>query len=69
MDFQSLNAFCMPQVPFAFEFESKQLSGNLAIKQSLNYHLSDLEKSVKWLNGNSATVLSLKCNLANFIQI
>ena len=35
-------------------------------KQSPNYHLSDLEKSVEWLNGNLVTVLSLNCHLTNF---
>ena len=40
-------AFCMPQVLFAFEFESEWPNGNSATKQSLNYHLSDLEKSVE----------------------
>ena len=40
-------AFCMPQVLFAFEFESEWPNGDSATKQSLNYHLSDLEKSVE----------------------
>ena len=43
-------AFCMRQVPFAFEFESEWLSGNSVTKQLLNYHLAILEKSVEWLN-------------------
>ena len=37
----------MSQVPFVLEFESEWLNGNLVTKQSLNYHLSDLEKLVK----------------------
>ena len=55
-------AFYMPQVPF--EFKSERLNSNLATKQSLNYHLSDVEKSVEWLNGNLATVLSPNCHSA-----
>ena len=55
-------AFSMPRVPLAFEFERERPNGNSATKQSLNYHLSDLEKSVEWLNGNSVTVLSLNCH-------
>ena len=35
-------------------------------KQSPNYHLSDLEKSVEWPNCNLVTVLSLNCHLTNF---
>ena len=35
-------AFCMPQVMFAFEFESERP----------NCHLTAHEKSVKWSNGN-----------------
>ena len=57
-------AFCMLQVPFAFQFESEQLNGNSATKQLPNYHSSDLGKSVKWPNGNSVTVLSPICHLA-----
>ena len=64
----------MPQVPFAFEFESERPNGNSATKQSPNHHSTILEKSVKWLkvkaiwpfdplypnlmNVNLATVLS-----------
>ena len=47
-------AFCMPQVPFAFEFESERP----------NFHLTAQEKLVKGSNGNSATVLSPNCHLA-----
>ena len=54
----------MAQVPLSFEFESERPDGNLATNQSLNYHSSDLEKSVEWLNGNSATVLFPICHLA-----
>ena len=60
----------MPPVPF--EFETEQLNGNSATKQSLNCYSAIQEKSVKqlngiWLfdqlypnlmNGNSVTVLS-----------
>ena len=53
----------MPQVPFAFEFESEWLNGNSVTKQMLNYHLSDLEKSVKGPNGNLTIVLSPNCHL------
>ena len=77
-NFGPLSVFYMPRVPFAFEFECEWQSGNSATKQSLNYHLAILEKSVEWLNaiwlfdwlypilmnGNSATVLSLSCHLA-----
>ena len=35
--------FEIPQVPFAFEFESERPNGNSATKQSLNYHSSDLD--------------------------
>ena len=42
----------MLQVPFVFEFESEWPSGNSATKQSLNYHSSDLVKSVEWPNSN-----------------
>ena len=62
-------AFCMPQVPFAFLFESEQLNGNSATKQSPNYHSSDLGKSVKWPNGNSVTVLSPNCHLAIWLTL
>ena len=58
------DAFRMPQVPFTFEFESECPNGNSVTKQSPNYHSSDLEKSVEWLNGNLATVLSQNCHLA-----
>ena len=54
--------FCMSRVPFAFA--SKRPNSNLTTKQLPNYHSSDLEKSVYWLNGNSATVLSLNCHSA-----
>ena len=57
------SALCMPQVPSAFEFESEPPNSNSATKQSPNYHLSDLEKLVKWLNGYLATVLSLNYHL------
>ena len=40
-------AFCMSQVPLAFEFESEWPNGNLTTKQSLNYHSAILEKSVE----------------------
>ena len=43
----AIGAFCMPQVPFAFEFESERPNGNLVTKQSLNYHLAISEKSVE----------------------
>ena len=56
------HAFCMPQVPFAFESERPR--GNSETKLSLNYRSSDLEKSVKQPNGNLATVLSLNCHSA-----
>ena len=59
----------MPQAPFAFEFGSERWNGNSVKKQSANYHLSDLEKSIEQLKGNSATVMSLNCHLRNFIQI
>ena len=54
----------MPQVQFAFEFESEWPNGNSATKQLPNHHSSDLEKSVEWPNYNSVTVLSLNCHLA-----
>ena len=54
----------MPQVPFGFEFESEWPKGNSATKQLLNYHLPDLEKSVKGLNGNLTIVSSPNCHLA-----
>ena len=44
----TLYAFCMPQVPFAFEFESEWPNDNLATKQSPNYHSSDFGK-VSWM--------------------
>ena len=47
--------------PFALEFESEWLNGNLVTKQSPNYHLAFLEKSVEWLN-------AIWCHLTNFIQ-
>ena len=37
-------AFEIPQVLFAFEFESEWLNGNSVTKQSSNYHLSDFDK-------------------------
>ena len=40
----SESVFEIPQVPFAFEFESEWLNDNLATKQSPNYHSSDLDK-------------------------
>ena len=43
--------FEIPRVPFAFEFESERLNGNLATKQLQNYHSSDLDKvgqSAEW---------------------
>ena len=39
-----LSFFEIPQVPFAFEFETERLNGNSAKKQSLNYHSLDLDK-------------------------
>ena len=42
----------MPQVPFAFEFESERQNGHSAIQQ----------KSVKQTNGNPVTVLSPNCH-------
>ena len=51
-------AFCKPEVPFAFEFESEWPNGNLVIKQLLNCH------SPKWPNGNLLTVLSPNCHSA-----
>ena len=35
--------FEIPQVPFAFVFESERPNGNSATKHSLNYHSSDLD--------------------------
>ena len=40
----------MPQVPFAFEFDSEWPNGNLATKQLPNYHLTILEKSIEGPN-------------------
>ena len=42
-----VRVFCMPQVPFAFEFESERLNCNLVTKQSLNNHSADLKKSAE----------------------
>ena len=53
--------FCIPQVPFSFEFE---LNDNSATKQWTNYHLSVLEKLVKWPNGNSVIVFTPSCHSA-----
>ena len=36
--------FEIPQVSFAFEFESERPNGNSVTKQSLNHHSSDLDK-------------------------
>ena len=55
-------AFCMSQVPFAFEFESEQPNGNSVTKQLPNYHFSNLKKSVKQANGNSVIVSSPNCH-------
>ena len=43
-------------------FERERPNGNSVTKQSVNYHLSDWEKSVEWSNGNLVTVLSLNCH-------
>ena len=43
--------FEIPQVPFAFEFESERPNGNSVTKQLPNYHSSDLDKvgqMAKW---------------------
>ena len=45
-DHGRLCALCMPQVPFAFEFESERPNGNSATKQLPNYHSAVSEKSV-----------------------
>ena len=37
----------MPQVPFAFQFESERSNGNSATKQLSNYHSTISEKSVE----------------------
>ena len=42
-----VRVFSMPQVPFAFEFESERPNCNLVTKQSLNYHSADLKKSAE----------------------
>ena len=69
-------ALCMPQIPFAFE--SEQPNGNLATKQSPNFHLAIQGKLVEWpdgiqlfdqlypnlTNGNLATALSPNYHLA-----
>ena len=47
----SVSVFEIPQVPFAFEFESELPNDNLVTKQSPNYHLSDLNKVIKQRNG------------------
>ena len=66
------SVFEIPQVSFAFEFESDKT----LTKQSLNYHSSHLEKLKQssnyhlatrltfsnLMNGNSTTVLSLNCH-------
>ena len=54
--FKNTSTFCMPHVPFAFEFESERANGILATKHLLNYHSSDLEKSVQQPNDNLVTV-------------
>ena len=64
-------------VLFVFEFESERPNGNLMTKQLPNYHLPALDKVsqtaewysaiptfLKWLNGNSVTVLSPNCHSA-----
>ena len=56
-----MSAFCIPQVPFAFEFESERPNGNSVTKQWTNYHSSDLVTLVEQPNGNLATVLSPNC--------
>ena len=48
-------AFCIPQVPFALEFESERPNNNSATKQLPNNHSSNLEKSVKRANDNLRT--------------
>ena len=63
LPFYSQSVFEIPQVPFAFEFESERPNGKSAIKQSPNYHSSDLDK-VKLPNGNLETKQSLNCHLA-----
>ena len=45
--------FEMPQVPFAFDFESEWPNDNLVTKQSPNYNLSDSDKVGQTANGNS----------------
>ena len=42
-----VRVFSMPQVPFAFEFESERPNCNLVTKQSLNCHSADLKKSAE----------------------
>ena len=52
----SLRVLKMPQVPFTFE--SERPNGNLETKQSLNYHLSDLDKvgqMAEWLSAIQPT--------------
>ena len=68
--------FEIPQIPFAFEFESEQPNGNSVTKQLPYYHSSDLDKVgqttkrlidqtfLKGPNGNSVTVLLLTCHSA-----
>ena len=53
-------AFCMSQVPFAFE--SERPNGNSTTKQLPRCQVAAHERLVKWLNGNSTTVLSLNCH-------
>ena len=42
--FNHTGVFERTQAPLAFEFQSERLNGNSATKQSLNYHLSDMDK-------------------------
>ena len=44
-----IHVFEIPQVPFEFEFESQRPNGNLATKQSLDYHfaISEVSRTAK----------------------
>ena len=48
-----LGVFEIPRVLFAFEFESERPNGNLATKQSPNYHSTDFiqiwQMEIRWL--------------------
>ena len=70
----------MPQIPFAFKFESECQFGNKTVTE-LSFNHSDSNCFVaklpfghstnfpNWLNGNSVTVLSPNCHLAIKTQI